>query len=354
MPDAVKRVLFFERLQDPIWNEMLTAHNDIVIDKRAFSAPEAENLAALARAHCYQVTSTRDEVPEVFRVHDRLLAGCPRLLLICTYGAGYDTVDLEACTRAGVVAVNQAGANKEAVAEHALAMTIAVYKRMGEQDRIMRRTHDFSRAGLIGRNIQGKTLGIVGLGHIGTRMAELCGTLFQMPVLAYDPYLTEAQFAERGAKKVSLERLLKNSDIVSIHCPLSNETQGMLGAKEFALMKRDSILVATSRGGIHDEAALNEALESGHLAGAGLDVWAREPPPLDHPLLARDNVVASPHTAGVTRESRRETARFAAEQTLTVFRGERPPRLLNPEVWPRFEARYREILGEPARSGALA
>jgi D-3-phosphoglycerate dehydrogenase len=326
---------------------MLSAHNDIVIDMRMFSAPEAENIAALAQAHCYQVTSTRDEVPEIFQVHSRLLAQCPKLLLVCTYGAGYDTVDLDACTAAGVVAVNQAGANKEAVAEHALAMMIAVYKRMGEHDRIMRRTHDFTRAGLIGRNIQGKTLGIVGLGHIGTRMTELCSKLFDMPVLAYDPYLTDAQFAERGARKVTLETLLKESDIVSIHCPLSAETRGMLGAKQFETMKKDSILVATSRGGIHDEAALNQALESGHLAGAGLDVWEREPPPLDHPLLQRDNVIASPHTAGVTRESRRETARFAAEQTLTVFQGRKPPRLLNPDVWPRFEARYREILGEP-------
>jgi D-3-phosphoglycerate dehydrogenase / 2-oxoglutarate reductase len=347
MPDAVKRVLFFERLQDPIWTEMLTAHNDIVIDKRKFTAPEAENYAALAKAHAYQVTSTRDEVPAIFQVHDDLLGRCPRLLLVCTYGAGYDTVDLEACTRAGVVAVNQAGANKEAVAEHALSMMIAVYKRIGEQDRIMRRTHDFTRAGLMGRNIQGKTLGIIGLGHIGTRMAELCGKLFEMPVLAYDPYLTEQQFRERGARKVSLETLLRQSDIVSIHCPLSQETRGMLGAGEFAMMKRQSILVATSRGGIHDEAALNEALESGHLAGAGLDVWEREPPPLEHPLLARDNVIASPHTAGVTRESRRETARFAAEQILTVFRGEKPPRLLNPEVWPRFVERYESILGMP-------
>lgn len=345
MPDAVKRVLFFERMQDPIWTEMLTAHNDVIIDKRSFSEPEAESYAALAQAHAYQVTSTRDEVPQSFQVHDDLLRRCPKLLVVCTYGAGYDTVDLEACTRAGVVAVNQAGANKEAVAEHALSMMIALYKRIGEQDRVMRRTHDFTRAGLMGRNIQGKTLGIIGLGHIGTRMAELCGKLFGMPVLAYDPYISDEQFHERGGRKVSLQWLLRESDIVSIHCPLSHETRGMLGAREFEMMKQDSILIATSRGGIHDEAALDAALESGHLAGAGLDVWEREPPPLDHPLLARDNVIASPHTAGVTRESRRETARFAAEQILMVFRGQRPPRLLNPEVWPRFAERYEAILG---------
>jgi D-3-phosphoglycerate dehydrogenase len=193
--------------------------------------------------------------------------------------------------------------------------------------------------------LQGKTVGIVGLGHVGRRVAQLCRGLFGCRVLAYDPYLTAAQFAERGAEPVSFEELLVQADYVSINCPRTQETTGMLDARAFALMKPGAYFVTTARGGIHDEAALHAALVSGHLAGAGLDVWAKEPPELDHPLLALDNVIASPHIAGVTHESRYEIAVLAGRQMIEIFQGGKPDRLLNPEVWERWLKRYKQMFG---------
>ena len=166
-----------------------------------------------------------------------------------------------------------------------------------------------------------------------------------MRVLAYDPYLTEEQIASRGAKKVELNDLLRESDYVSVNCPLTEETRGMIGANEYALMRPDSYFITTARGGIHDEAALADVLTNGRIAGAGLDVWEKEPPDPEHPLLRFDNVLATPHTAGVTHESRHNMGRYAAEQMLDILDGKRPPRLVNPEVWPLYRQRFGRILG---------
>jgi D-3-phosphoglycerate dehydrogenase len=166
-----------------------------------------------------------------------------------------------------------------------------------------------------------------------------------MRVLAYDPYLTAAQIEARGAEKVELEELLRQADFVSVHCPLTRESRGMIGAPQFALMQPDAWFITTARGFIHDERALADALAEKKIAGAGLDVWEDEPPPHDHPLLKFDNVLVSPHTAGATEESRENMARFAAEQVLEILDGKRPPRLVNPEVWPAYRERFARIMG---------
>jgi D-3-phosphoglycerate dehydrogenase len=197
----------------------------------------------------------------------------------------------------------------------------------------------------MGGEIQGKTIGIVGLGNVGRRIAALCNGLFGMKVLAYDPYLSADEMAARGGEKVELDELLRRSDYVSISCPLNKETRGMIGARQFALMQPHAYFITTARGFIHDEAALFEALRDKRIAGAGLDVWAKEPPPPDHPLLQFDNVVASPHTAGVTREARENMGRIAAEQMLDTLDGKRPPRIINPEVWPAYAKRFERTFG---------
>ena len=166
-----------------------------------------------------------------------------------------------------------------------------------------------------------------------------------MNVLAYDPYLSATQMAERGGEKVKLDELLRRSDYVSISCPLTKESRGMIGAREFALMQPHAYFITTARGFIHDEAALLEALNYKLIAGAGLDVWAKEPPPPEHPLLQFDNVIASPHTAGVTREARENMGRIAAEQMLDALDGKRPPRIINPEVWPAYARRFERTFG---------
>jgi D-3-phosphoglycerate dehydrogenase len=210
----------------------------------------------------------------------------------------------------------------------------------------MRRERGFAREAVMGRDISGRVLGVVGIGHIGTRVTALAKA-FGMEVLAYDPYVVADEIVRRGAKSVSFSDLLAQADFVSIHCPRNAETLGMIGADAFARMKPGTSLITTARGGIVDEAALFAALTSGHLAGAGVDVWDTEPPPLDHPLLTLDNVVATYHTAGVTVEARRNMAAQAAEQVVGVLKGGRPPRLINPQAWDAYRARFGAIVGVP-------
>lgn len=297
----------------------------------------------LAGAHVYHVSAAKDELPREWFAHADLLARCRQLLCVSSSGAGYDTVDVAACTAAGVIVVNQAGGNAPSVAEHALGLMLGVSRRMLESDRRMRRERGFSREDVMGHEIGGKTLGLVGIGHTGSRVARLAQA-FGMQVLATDPLLSAEEIARRGAKAVSLPELLAQSDIVSLHCPRDAGTMKMMNAGTFAQMKRGAVFISTARGGIHDEAALVQALRSGHLAGAGLDVWDQEPPPLDHPLLAMDNVFATFHTAGVTHEARRNVASIAAEQIAGLLTGERPPRLVNPEAWPAYEKRRAQLL----------
>src|SRR5262249_35661160 len=187
-------------------------------------------------------------------------------------------------------------------------------------------------------------MGILGIGNGGRRVAELCRALGR-PIIACDPFLDEKTIAARGAVKVSLDELLRRADFVSINCPLDETTRGMIGAREFGLMQPHAYFITTARGSIHDERALAEALRAKQIAGAGLDGWDKEPPPADHPLLAFDNVVASPHMAGVTREARANMGRIAAEQLIMTLDGKRPPRIVNPQVWPVYAKRFEQTFG---------
>jgi D-3-phosphoglycerate dehydrogenase len=297
----------------------------------------------LGAAHVYHVSAAKDELPREWFVGPELIARCPNLLCVSSSGAGYDTVDVPACTAAGIAVVNQAGGNADSVAEHTLAMMLALSRRMIECDRRLRRESGFTREDIMGNEIRGRTLGIVGLGEVGSRVAALARA-FGLQVIATDPLLSAEEMARRGARAVPLPELLAQADFVSLHCPREPATLRMMDAKAFAAMKKGAFFISTARGGIHDEAALVEALRSGHIAGAGIDVWDQEPPPLDHPLLQMDNVFASFHTAGVTHEARRNVATIAAEQIAGLALGERPPRLVNPAVWPAFEQRRARLL----------
>lgn len=302
------------------------------------AAPE-EQLAALATCDGFYALAARDELPRHLHVDAALLAKLPRLLMAASTGAGYDPLDPVACTEAGVLLVNQAGGNARGVAEHAVGMMLACLKRMPESHAAMKAGRAKDRDTQMGRELSGRTVGLVGCGHIGGRVANMLTAAFGCRVLAVDPALDAATLAARGVEKVDLPTLLRESDVVSLHCPLSPETRSMFGAREFAAMKRGAVFVTTARGSIHDEAALLAALESGQVAAAGLDVWAVEPPPPDHPLLHHPAVVASQHIAGVTWESRENIARIAALAFGELAAGRLPPRIVNPEVVPRFAAR---------------
>jgi D-3-phosphoglycerate dehydrogenase len=244
-----------------------------------------------------------------------------------------------------VLVVNQSGGNAEAVAEHVIGMMLCMVKRMNDSDRALRAGTLKNRADYIGREAYGKTIGIVGLGNVGRRTAELAGILFKMKVLAYDPYVSADVVKARGAEKVELDDLLRRSDFVSINCPLTPETRGLMGAREFALMKPDAYFITTARGSIHDEEALDKVLHDKKIAGAGLDVWEKEPPPASHPLMKYDNVMVTPHMAGVTREARTRMGQIAAEQMLDALDGKPVPRIINPQVWPDYARRFQKTFG---------
>ena len=353
MSPNTKRVFYVKYLSHKIFAELLEARPDFRLDRLENDSGESVVAPVLAAAHAFQIGAARDELARTYHVDNALLRRTPNLLIVSSNGAGYDTVDVSACTEAGVLVLNQAGGNRQSVAEHALGMLLCVSKRIIETDRVMRREAGMNRNAYLGTEVQGKTIGIIGLGHVGSRLAELCRGLFAMRVLAYDPYLSAEEIAARGAEKVALDRLMSQSDYVSANCPLTEETRGMIGARQFALMKPDAFFITTCRGFIHDEKALAEALANKRIAGAGLDVWEEEPPPPDHPLLQFDNVLVSPHTAGVTKEARANMGRIAATQLIDALDGKRPPRIVNPEAWPSYASRFERAFGKaPAKAEA--
>lgn len=346
MAPNTKRVFYVNAVSARIYLDIMASRPDIQLDKLVNDSPEDEAQRILSQAHAYQIGSSRQELAMQYQGHTPLLERCPHLVVLSTNGAGFDTVNLEDATKAGIAVVNQAGGNKEGVAEHVMAMLLSLSKRIMLTDHAMRAGNKYDRRAFMGDDVLGRVIGIAGLGNVGTRVAELCRGLFKMRVLAYDPYLTAEQAAERGAEKMAtLEEMLRQSDYVSINCPHTRETRFMMGAAQFAAMQPHAYFITTARGGIHDETALAEALTAKTIAGAGLDVWEEEPPPSDHPLLQFDNVLVSPHTAGITRQSRHNIAKIAAEQMLDILDGKRPPRLLNPEVWPAYQDRFQRILG---------
>lgn len=345
MAPNAKRVFYVEYLSSPLYAQVLGQRPDVQLDKIENRQDYAAAAPILSAAHVYQAGASRQVIAKHFHATPALLEHTPNLIAVSSNGAGYDPVDVDACTQRGIIVVNQSGGNKEGVAEHALAMMLTLSKRIIETDRRMRAGPNIPRNQYIGRELLHRTVGIIGIGNVGGRLAELCRGLFQMRVLAYDPYLTAEQIKAKGAEKVEFDDLLRQADFVSVNCPLTKESRYMLNARAFGLMRPEAYFITTARGFIHDENALAEALANKQIAGAGLDVWEEEPPPHDHKLMAFDNVLLSPHTAGATHESRQNMARIAAEQVLDILDGKKPPRLINPEVWPAYRERFAAIMG---------
>ena len=345
MKENVKRVFYVRYLAHPCYLDIIAQRPEIRLDKLENESSDEIAQPIMAAAHAYQIGSTRDELRPRFHAQHDVLARMPNLLVVSTNGAGFDTVNVKDCTEAGVLVVNQTGGNADAVASHVLAMMLTLSKQLAQTNHALRSGTMHDRTAFTGNDVHGRTIGIVGLGNVGRRVAELCRGLFRMQVIACDPYLDEQTMAARGAVKVTLEELLRRADFVSINCPLDDDTRGMIGAKQFALMQPHAYFITTARGFIHDERALAEALRTKKIAGAGLDVWDKEPPPADHPLLRFDNVIASPHTAGVTREARANMGKIAAEQLIMTLDGKRPPRIVNPQVWPAYARRFEQTFG---------
>jgi D-3-phosphoglycerate dehydrogenase len=340
------KVGYLDRPMHPAFDETARAASNLSVERIAVNQPHEQIMALLRQCHGYYVSASQDEIAAPFYAKAPLIEQLPQLLFVCSFGAGYDTIDVDACTRAGIPVVNQAGGNAEGVAEHAVGLMLVLLKRITEAHAALKAGMKGRKEAFMGRELIDRTVGLIGLGHVGTRTAQILNAAFRCRVLAYDPYLDAAACKARGAQKVELAQLLAESDVVSVHCPLSKETRGMLGAEAFAAMRKGTVFVTTARGGIHDENALHQALLSGHIAAAGLDVWAKEPPQPDHPLLSHPAVLGSPHTAGVTFESRGRVARMAAEAFIEAAAGRTPPRVLNPQVLPRFKERWTAAFGE--------
>ena len=245
------------------------------------------------------------------------LARAKKLKMICKQGVGVDTIDLDAAKAHGIPVCRTPGANSEAVAEMALTLALSVARRATEMDRMVRAGAKIVRPDILGLEMWQKTVGVVGLGAIGRRVAQKWGGAFESRICFFDPAVTEAKYR----KFENLAEMLPEVDVLTIHVPLGNETRKLIGKNQLALMKPSAILVNTARGGIVDEAALYDALKAGKLFGAGLDVWEVEPPAKDNPLLRLPNVVATPHASGGTHETQERSSLQVAEQVLEVLAG---------------------------------
>ena len=289
-------------------------------------------------------------LPAGFQSWDELLDAAPKLAMMQIPFVGYDHVQagggLDSCTRHGIIVCNVAEDMSEAVAQHAMALIMDLSKNVSRLDRSLRRTRSWEKAlkeARVGFELWGKTLGVIGLGNIGGRLAMKCRTAFNMRVIACDPFLYPAGAQRYGAELVDLPTLLKESDIISVHTFLArggpNPTYHLLGAKEFGMMKKTAVLVNTSRGPVIDEPALFEALKNGKIAGAGLDVFETEPIAADNPLFDLDNVVLTPHTSSSTVEAGISTPASALENVIRFIQGKAPWWMINPIALPQARAK---------------
>jgi D-3-phosphoglycerate dehydrogenase len=251
--------------------------------------------------------------------------------IIARYGIGVDNVDLAAATKAGILVTNVPDYCIDEVSDHALALLLALARRIAVADGAVKAGawDVVAHAGI--RRLRGQTLGLIGFGRIAKALASKVQAL-GMKVLIYDPYVEAVAIAHHGAEAASFDRILTDTDAISIHVPLSEETRNLFGERELARMKPTAFLINTSRGGIVDERALAIALKENRLGGAALDVLAVEPPPHDHPLRQAPNMILTPHLAFYSRESVMELQTKAAEEVARALRGEPPRSPINREV----------------------
>jgi D-3-phosphoglycerate dehydrogenase len=268
-------------------------------------------------------------------VNDAVLDMAPLVKAIAKMGAGLDTVDIAAATRHNAIVFHTPGANNQAVADHTFGLILNVARKIIYCDRSLRENR-WEHTKIMGLEIWQKTLGLIGLGAIG-RCVALRAKGFQMKVVAYDPFWPATFADEQGIEQVTLEELLRVSDIVSIHVPLIPETKWMIDEKALNLMKPSAILINAARGGIVKETDLYQVLKNRAIAGAGLDVFENEPP-TNSDLLDLDNVVLTPHTAAFTFEGMNNMSMRVVEQLIAYYHGEKPPHTVNPETWDAQQA----------------
>jgi D-3-phosphoglycerate dehydrogenase len=255
------------------------------------------------------------------------------LKVIARHGVGYDSIDMKAATARKIPVCITPRANALSVAEHVLALMLALAKRIIPFDAATRKNEWEIRNSYSAFDLDGKTLGIIGMGRIGMLVCQKAQAAFNMTVLAYDSLVPKEAMEKAGAKVVAIPEILHASDFVTLHVPSTPETKGLIGAAQLKAMKRSAYLINCARGPIVDEGALVKALKDGTIAGAGLDVFDPEPPKADNPLFGLPNVILSPHSAGLTVECVIRMATHAAQAIIDVLEGRRPEGVVNPEVF---------------------
>ncbi|TFF91752.1 D-glycerate dehydrogenase [Candidatus Thorarchaeota archaeon] len=310
--------------------ELLREHFHIKV-WRERRAPIKEEIVQEAAGFQGLVTLLSDPID------GELISSLPQLQAICQYAVGYDNIDVDRATERGIIITNTPGVLTETTADLTWALIMATCRRVVEGDRYVRRGEWQVAWGpklLLGTDVYGSTLGIVGLGRIGSAVARR-SLGFNMKVLYHNRSSndrTKAIEDEIGAKRVSLEELLSESDIVTLHVPLNESTEGLIGQRELKMMKKGAVLVNTSRGAVIDEGALISALKSGHLQAAGLDVFQQEPVEQDNELIRLPNTVVLPHIGSASYATRNRMSVMCAENMIAALSGDEPPNVLNPEV----------------------
>jgi len=302
-----------ENFDAEVWPEYAPPPKKVIIEK-------AKNVDAL-------VTLLSDKIDaEVFEA-------APNLKIVAQMAVGFDNIDVQEATKRSIYVTNTPEVLTETTADFAWALLMSVARRVVEADKYVRTGQwkvGWHPSMMLGRDVHGATIGIVGAGRIGYALAKRAKG-FDMKILYYD-VIPRPEMEELGAKPVNLDELLKESDFVSIHVSLMKETQHLINAEKLRLMKRTAYLINNARGPIVDEKALYRALKEGRIAGAGLDVFEQEPTLVDNPLLKLDNVVVAPHISSASQETRSRMAEIAAENLVAFFEGRKPPNLVNPDV----------------------
>jgi D-3-phosphoglycerate dehydrogenase len=291
--------------------EILRAAEDVDLDYRP-GLKGAELLTAVSESDAL-ITRSGTAVTE------ELVGAGSRLRIIGRAGVGLDNVDVDACTARGILVINAPTANIMSATEHTMAMLLALCRNIPEAHASVKRG-EWTRSKFMGMELNGKVLGIVGLGRIGTRVT-VRARAFGMRVIAFDPYVSDTAFEKVGAERVTLDGLLAEADVITVHTPLSEETRGMIGAAEMEKMKDGVVLVNCARGGIYQEQPLADALNRGKVGGAAIDVYEDEPPAKDHPLLTAKNAILSPHIGANTIEAQDRVAVQTSEMVIEALRG---------------------------------
>ncbi|MEW8959706.1 MAG: hydroxyacid dehydrogenase [Moorella sp. (in: firmicutes)] len=318
------KVVVVDPIHDAGIKILLAAGMEVLLPQRYPDPAEIESLLLEGEGIIVRTYPLRVEV----------LERCKKLKVIAKHGVGVDNIDVRWATERKIPVIFTPGAATSAVAEQAITLMLAVAKKIVRCDAEVRKNNYYFRDSIRTLELSGKVLGLIGSGRIGSMVGRIGHYGFNMEVLVYDPYLSDqALIADWGRQVATLEELLGAADFISIHCPLTPETRGLINSERLRRMKKTAILVNTARGPVIDGPALYQALKEGWIAGAGLDVFPVEPPPAEEPLLELDNIVVSPHMGAVSEDAMIRMATTAARGVIAVLQGQRPEHMVNPEIY---------------------